>query len=325
MVTTAATLAAPLLTPVQQDAVDLLGAPRGERPSFDPELRRRLRAQLEQALAPVADHLETNGLAPLTVTKRTLAAVHGCEVKFLADEADGFPGWNGATARGVVAHKAIELSMHVRGEAVPLTLVDEALARLTERDDSLADWLQRATETDRAELRGDANDRVAKFLECFPPLKPAWRPVAESSMRVDLCGERIVLRGKVDLTLGTPHGSSAGKVIIDLKTGGPAPEHLDDLRYYALLEALRLGVPPRRVASCYLDAGRFVPADITEAALDAAAARLVDGVIRLAELTSGASGGASAPPRARPGPPCRWCRLLEGCETGRAFVGETDD
>ena len=56
-------------------------------------------------------------------------------------------------------------------------------------------------------------------------------------MRAELCGGRVVLSGKADLTLGQPEGTGAGKVIIDLKTGGFAPVHREDLRFYALLEA----------------------------------------------------------------------------------------
>ena len=77
------------------------------------------------------------------------------------------------------------------------------------------------------------------FLECFPPLEARWRPVTESRLRADLCDDRIVLSGKVDLTVGRADGLRAGKVLLDLKTGGFAPAHREDLRFYALLETLR--------------------------------------------------------------------------------------
>src|SRR5690606_30617843 len=149
--------------------------------------------------------------------------------------------WSVAAARGKVAHKAIELSINWRREITPWSLVDEALARLELGDDDFARWLQGIGEAERAELRGEANDRVVKFLECWPPLRKGWRPATEASVRQDVAGERVVLRGKVDLTLGAPDGLVAGKVLIDLKTGGTRPAHLDDLRFYALVETLRLG------------------------------------------------------------------------------------
>ena len=93
---------------------------------------------------------------------------------------------------------------------------------------------------ERAELRSDSLDAFTKFVECFPPLKPKWRPVTESRLRAELCDGRLILAGKSDLTLGAADGLRAGKVIIDFKTGGFAPVHLDDLRFYALIETLRM-------------------------------------------------------------------------------------
>ncbi len=305
------------LNPAQQEVLDVLGASRDSWPQFEPGLRAELRHELEVTLEPLAHALERVGAAPRTFTKHDLSSIHGCEERFMAEHAAGFPGWSVPKARGVVAHKAIELSMHVRDEVVPLHLVDEALARLTEKDSGLGSWMQTITEFDRAELTGEAVDRVSKFVECWPKLKPAWRPVLESKLIVDLCDERVSLRGKVDLTLGMAQGTAAGKVLVDLKTGGFAPEHLDDLRFYALLEAIRLGVPPRRVATYYLDAGRFVPADVTVDSLFSAVARVVGGVQVLVELVAG-----GRPAVLRTGPACRWCPLLVGCETGRLSIGD---
>ena len=134
------------------------------------------------------------------------------------------------------------------------------------------------------------------FLECFPRLEPRWRPVAESRLRADLNDDRIVLSGKVDLTVGRAEGVRAGKVLIDLKTGGFAPSHRDDLRFYALIETLRLGVPPRLLASYYLDGGRLQDEVVSEDTLAVAFERVVGGRRR---------GGGAAPrgrePVLRPG------------------------
>ncbi|MET1050016.1 MAG: hypothetical protein ABWZ55_10330, partial [Acidimicrobiales bacterium] len=92
------------LNPAQQEVVDLLGAPRTEWPEFDPDLRRDLRRMLDDALSPLADGL---GEATLWVGKYKLKEVHGCEVRFVAEQAGFVP--SAATARGTVTHKAIEL------------------------------------------------------------------------------------------------------------------------------------------------------------------------------------------------------------------------
>ncbi|MCU0311344.1 MAG: PD-(D/E)XK nuclease family protein [Acidimicrobiales bacterium] len=308
--------APPPLSPAQHDLVELLGAPAGERPVFDAELRHELRAELEQGLADVAAGLDPGD--PLWVSKHTLSSVHGCEGRHLAEAGAPF-AWSPALARGTIVHKAVELSVHWRGELVPLDLVDEAVERLAADDKPISDWLRTCSEGDRAELRSVAGERVTSFLECFPPLPARWVPVTEGRLRADLLGGRVVLSGRTDLTLGKADGTRAGKVVIDLKTGGFSPTHTDDLRFYALVDTLRLGTPPRLVASYYLDAARAQPEAVTEEVLRAAVARTVDGVRTIRELAGGRE------PVLRPGPPCRWCPALPTCATGRAHLGDDLD
>ena len=95
---------------------------------------------------------------------------------------------------------------------------------------------------------------------------------------------------------------------------------MQDLRYYAVIEACRIGVPPRRVASYYLDQGRFHPEDVTEDLLFSAAQRAIDGINRMIELELD-----PANPRVSPSPACRWCRALEHCEPGQVSLREFDD
>lgn len=303
------------LNPAQQEILDLLGAPAEQRPTFDAALRHELKAELEAAVAHLVPDLDPD--ESFFVSKHKLSSVHGCEVRLLAEEDLGFE-WSVPTARGTVAHKAVELSVHWRGEPTPTELVDESLARLTNGGDALAEFLQRATEVDLAELRGEALDRVTKFLESFPPLQARWRPVTESRARVELAEGRIVLSGKVDLSLGQARGTTAGKVLIDLKTGGFTPSHLDDLRFYALLETLRLGTPPRLVTSYYLDSGTARPEPVTVGLLEATVARVGDGIERLVGLAHG-----TVEPALRPGIGCRWCVRLAECDAGRAHLDDT--
>jgi hypothetical protein len=302
------------LNPAQQDLADRLRGDRRNRPAYDAELRHHLRARLEHGLRQPTDALAESKV--VVVSKNRLSNVHGCEARYLVDDFT----WSVPAARGRVAHKAIELSVNWRRELVPLVLVDEALARLEEGEDDFARWLQGIGEAERAELRSEANDRVTKFLECWPPLRRAWRPVTEAAVRQDVCADRIVLRGKVDLTLGAPDGLVAGKVLVDLKTGAAKAAHLDDLRFYALVETLRLGTPPLRLGTYYLDQGRLLPEDVTEALLESAVARIVDGVTKMIELETKAR-----PPVRRPGPACRWCPLHDECDDGRAFTDTSAD
>jgi hypothetical protein len=299
-----------VLNAAQRDVVEQLGARRGGRPQFDAELRHELLHLLESQLGPILSDLEPD--TTIFVSKRKLWLVHGCEERYLAN--DVFE-WSVPVARGVVAHKAIETSIHWRRELTPLVLVDESIARLEEGTDDFARWLQGCREIERAELRAEANDQVTKFLECWPRLSPRWRPVVESRVRYDLFNERVTLQGKVDLQLGRPDGTTAGKVLVDFKTGGLSPMHLEDLRFYSLIETLRTGTPPRRVASYYLDQGRFVPEDVTVARLESTVARITAGVEKMVALANG-----ERDPVKITGPACRWCPLLDACDEGRSAL-----
>ena len=305
------------LNPAQQEVLDLLGAARDERPEFEPGLRAGLRAALDDGLADLTDELDP--AQPLFVNKHGLTMVHGCELRHLAERDRPFE-WTPPIARGTIAHKAIELSMHSRRRPVALDLVDAALDRLERSDDSISGWLATCSEEERAEVRALANERVATFLECFPPLRSSWSPVTESRMRVELLGGRVVVSGRSDLTLGRPEGRVAGKVILDFKTGAHSPAHLDDLRLYALLETVRIGTPPRLAATYYLDSGTAQAEAITEGVLDAAVARTVDGIRKLHQLDVG-----TRAPAVRPSLGCRWCPILDTCTAGRAHLGRLAD
>jgi hypothetical protein len=303
------------LTPAQQETLEQIRPPAEERPTYRSTLRLDLLHRLEGALVDVADDLDD----ALWVSKRTLQAVHGCEASHEAEQSQPFE-YTVPTARGQVFHKAVELSVHLGAKRHPLELVDEAVASLMAKENKLADFLQTTGEIDRAELRSECGALVTAFLDTFPPLRAAWRPTTESPRRVPLLRDKIVLFGRFDLTLGGPVDTTAGRVILELKTGRPTSQHQDDLRFYALLETLVTGVPPLLVASFYVDAGRVYTERVDEPALEAAVRRTIDGVQRLAALRAG-----EVEPRRVPGPPCRWCSIAHDCEIGARWMEEQDE
>ncbi len=310
------------LNEAQRDVLARLGRQGVEPPTFDADLRSRLRDELESALAGVAAKFSIDG--PLVVFKRRLAGVFGCEASFLAEDEQPFV-YNTHIARGAVAHKAIELGINWRSpDPAPAELVDRALDSLTNGDNYLANWLYQCSDAERAELRSLAVSSAATFFDCWPPLKRQWHPVTESSSRVKLCGDRIVLTGKTDLTLGKSQGRTARKVIVDLKTGWHQPSmHREDLRFYALVETLKLGTPPRTLATYYLESADLDVEEVTEELLEVALRRTVDGICRYAELHGHL--GPPAEPIKRPGPPCNWCELRDGCAEGQEFLHQAND
>lgn len=304
------------LSPAQQDVLDRLGAPVHERPRFDPMLRHEVRELLEHGLAPLREHIAEG--ERLFISKHRIEKVHGCEVKSLADDAVPFE-WSPAAARGSVAHKAVELTVTARGNRPPLDVVDDAIATLQQDGRGVGDWLARATEAEVADVRAQANAHLTAFLDCWPPLERRWRPVTEMSLRVELLDGLVVASGRPDLTLGTAQGDIAGKVIVDFKTGAFHLAHRHDLHFYALLELLRVGTPPRLLVSSYLEQGRIECEEVTDGLFESTVRRVVAGATRIVELQQGDE------PVRRPGTPCRWCPVLDDCDVGRRFLDDADD
>ena len=307
------------LNPAQRAVIELLGRGGDFREPLPETLSGELHETLLDQLGPVQHLIEQTGAdAPvkeLWIGKRNLAMIHGCEAHYVADQNSEFR-WTPASARGVVSHKAIELLINWRGTPIPTGLVDEAIARLIDGNKGISTWLGALSDGELAELRGFAVDRVTKFLDCFPRLEGKWRPVTESSAVVELYEGALKLGGKADLTLG----QVGRKVIIDLKSGGSSPMHREDLRFYALLETMRMGTAPRKVATYYLDSARAHPEDVSEAVLWTALRRTVDGVRRIVELERG---GES--PTKRPGSHCNWCPMLGTCEEGQVYLARRAD
>lgn len=304
--------ALPTLSPLQLKTLALLR--RGDDPIvFDETVVASIRADIDEAFENFHERL---GDESIFISKHRITSVLGCEVQHMLP--DSF-SWSPAVAGGQVAHRAIQLMLNWRGDPVPADLVDEAIARLADNDTTLGDWIAGLSDADLSDLRGTAVDKLIKFQECFPPLDKRSAPTTESSVRWPLDGP-IVLSGKVDLTLGRPSGAESRKVIIDLKTGWVSPKHREDLRFYALVETLRTQVPPRKLASFYLDAGEPVVEDVTEGVLRTASRRLLDAINAEIELKF-----EGRDPVKRPGTSCRWCPLQNDCAEGRAFLSGGDE
>jgi len=191
--------------------------------------------------------------------------------------------------------------------------------RLVNEESGLGLWLDTLESADQADLRGQAGDLVTKFMECFPPLDPRSRPVTESSTQWPVDGP-ILLRGRSDLTIGRPEGRESRKLIVDLKSGRVQARHREDLRFYALVETLSRRVPPRLLASFYLDSAQPITEDVTEGLLRSALRRTLDGINALVELKV-----EGRPAITQPGASCRWCPLSATCAAGQAYLNQSND
>ena len=299
------------LNPMQQAVVDALGKPQGWEP-LPNEIVVGIADQLTDSLADVAEQFTID--KPLWVSKGKLTAIHGCETNFVAS-LDSFE-WTLRNVKGTVLHKAIELGINWRGEPTPGDVVDEALAQLSDDERSAGEFIEQLSPAERAQLRSMAIDAYSKFDECFPPLKNSWRPVLESSARVELFGGRINLSTRADLTLG----AVGAKVIVDMKSGRVYPNHREELRFYALVESLRAGVAPRMLATYSLETARADVEPVTEGVLLAALRKTVDGIRQMAEIQL-----KVREPNLRACTACYWCPLADTCEEGIAFIARRND
>lgn len=295
------------LTPVQRRTLDTLRR-AGEPVVFDRDLIASLRAEMRSALDHFAERMPGN--KDLWLNKHKIASVLDCEEHHLVP--DDFQ-WSPANAAGTIAHRGIQLLLNWRGEVTPIDLVDEAMARLADEERGIGQWIDTLSPGDAADVRGNAVERLTRFVEDFPPLSKRWSPLTEATVRWPNSGP-IVLSGKVDLVFGRPSGDESRKVIVDLKTGRPRPQHRQDLAFYALIETLARDVPPRKVATFYLDSSEAHADDVNERLLQSAVRRTLDGINATIELDEGRT------PVRRPGVSCRWCPLASECDDGSAHL-----
>ena len=300
------------LTPAQRRTLKgLIGT--DERPVFPEETVARVRDRLEEA-ARAFEPTE-----PLWIGKSNLSDLGRCPGLFDAVRAGerGPFAFSARFAAGRMAHKAIELEVAGREDRDPHTLVEQAAARLVQDDAFRAYW-DELDPLRRDEALMDAAKTLELFRSTMPPLRHTRRELAPSTawrVRAELLGGSLVLSGQLDLVLGGAAPAEpmrATRLAIDLKTGHAWPEHAEDMRFYALLLALRFGVPPYRVATLFLDSGEWQAEDVDARVLERAADRVVE-AIRAASASA-----AGRPLPLRPGPYCTWCPRAATCPQSAA-------
>jgi hypothetical protein len=300
------------LTPAQRRTFErLIGT--GERPVFPSEVVPRLRDRIEDA----ARGLELR--EPIRLGKSNLTDLARCPGLFDAVRSGERPpfAFSPRFAAGRLAHKAVELEVAGRQDRDVHGLAEEAASRLRE-DEAFAGFWDGLDPLRRDETLMDAAKTLELFRSTLPPLRRMRRELAPSTewhVRAELLGGAVALSGTLDLVLGAASvgdPSRATRLAIDLKTGRAWPEHAEDMRFYALLLALRFGVPPYRVATLYLDSGEWQAEDVDARVLDRAADRVIEAIRAAAATASGRQ------PTLRPGPYCTWCPRAATCPRSAA-------
>ncbi len=266
---------------------------------------------------------------PLRLSKERLSRLERCPGLFQADLAGERPPFvhSPRSAAGTLLHRALELEAGATEPLEAEPLLDLAVDRLA-RDRAFGPWWRARAPAERADVRVEAARALEMFRTSFPSL-PGFRrrlaPTAELWLDSRFAGGRLQLCGRVDLIVGrpSPRGGRAGggaggsgRVLIDLKTGSAWPEHAEDMRFYALLFALRVGTPPARVATLFLRSGECQVEDVSVEALERAAARVVDAV---------RAASAADPVTLTPGRHCGWCPRADTCPASAFRPGPPPD
>jgi hypothetical protein len=167
-----------------------------------------------------------------------------------------------------------------------------AALRVDGRNDELLAWVAELPPSEWSALVAEVESQAEGLRRRWPRLDPAWLPRTQEPMRVAVAGGAFELATRVDLALGVPGQAVTSVALVEAKSGTPRPEHRDDLRFAALVETLRHGVPPFVVATYYTTTGELDVDPVTTATLDKALERTMAGARRLRDELSGRAPGA---------------------------------
>jgi hypothetical protein len=279
------------------------------RPVVDASLPKMLRRRIDHGLSGLAPpaQAERSSCAhtPLVVTKARLRRALACARHSSLEEPLG-PSPTAALARGVLVDACFRQLVTTGSVADPMADGLAAL-RADGRQDDLLAWIADLPDERWSELVAEVDAHVGQLRRCWPRLDPAWMPRTQEPMRVRVADGRVELAARVDLALGMPGQRTASVALVEVKSGPLLPEHVADLHWSALVEALRHPAPPFAVGLYSTCTGAIDVDWVTADLLVAAADRMVAGVRRL--LSEGTGGRDPAPRESR------WC---DRCRSGEA-------
>lgn len=244
----------------RDEVLALLRDGSGRRPRFDPGLAGGLRAWLEDgACELVAGRGEES--APLYLGPRLLwgESVAAADAP-LAPDAGGYPT---ELVKSCLV-RALFRQMVTTGrigdplvDAVSALRVDPGRVDMVRQIDTLSD------ETGAA-LSASLATHVAHLANLTPRFAAGWLPRTDDRVAIPLAGGRVVLCGSFDLLVGAPVPGTATLCAVGLTTGGRWAQARTALHFLALLETLRSGTPPFRVALLHSAIGRYGVEDVLE-------------------------------------------------------------
>lgn len=133
---------------------------------------------------------------------------------------------------------------------------------------------------ERASLEREVRADAATMASQWPAIPCSWLPRTGDRMAVPLAGGRVVLLGIGDLVLGAPPADRESVCVVELRTGGPSAGDRLGRCLLGLLETLRSGAPPFRVATYYPATGDLVSEEVRDVDLAATVHEVIACAIR---------------------------------------------
>ena len=244
------------------EVLALLRGDAAARPRFDPGLAGGLRAWLEDAaydvVAARGDHAP-----PLFLGPRQLLGSH--------DERrdDSF---SAGLVLSRLAHALLRQLVHT-GE-IDDPLADALDALRAAGDDAEVRHIEELPALARATLAETLSVHARNLTGLVPRFAPGWMPRTDDRVAIPLAGGRVVLHGTFDLVVGLPQQRTASLCALGVSTSGTWAAERRSLHYLSLLETLRSGAPPFRLALLESASGRYGVEDVREEHLRAIASHL---------------------------------------------------
>jgi hypothetical protein len=250
------------LTP-GQEVLALLRDGSGRRPSFDPDLAGGMRAWLEDAAGQVA-------------RKRGEGPVLYLGSRLVTGEGDG-PWGDGECSVELVTSclvRALFRQIILTGSVGdPLGDAMDALAVEGGRE-HMHRFVRQLSAADSASLSSSVAIHAGHLMALTPRFAPGWLPRTNDRVSIPLAGGRVVLTGTFDLLVGAPTPGTASLCAVGVCTGDNWASARTALHFMALLETLRSGTPPFRVALLQSASGRYGVEDMHEEHLGAMVGQL---------------------------------------------------
>jgi hypothetical protein len=243
------------------------------RPRFDPGLAGGLRAWLEDAAYDVVV-ARGEHTPPLFLGPRQLLGSYdeACGADDGENDAQRGNGGGDRLVLSRLVHTLLRQLVHTGEIQDPLGDALDALRAAG--DEAEVREIEVLPAAARAALTETLSLHARNLTGLVPRFAPGWMPRTNDRVAIPLAGGRIVLHGVFDLVVGLPQPRTASLCALGLSTGGPWAAARRSLHYLSLLETLRTGTPPFRLALLESASGRYGVEDVREEHLRAIASHI---------------------------------------------------